>query len=363
MLDILVITKRQYTNKDLLDDRYGRIREIPLHLARKGHRISGICLSYRQKPEGMYADEGVIWWSVNSGVALVPGLIRFVRHANRSVRTCSILWACSDSLFGILGFLLSRRFRKPLVFDLYDNFESFFLARLPLFQTLYRWIVRRSDAVTVASRPLLDLVRSYGRKKGVFVVENAVDPELFRPLSKQACRSELNLPPEALIIGTAGALFRNRGIEALFGAFQILGEKYPNLSLAVAGPRDVAIPVHPRIHDLGTLSYEKIPKFLNALDIGVICNRQGAFGSYCFPQKTREMMACGLPIVAADVGSMKILLANHPNWLFHPESAEHLAETIENRMRDRCTDYGRTPTWSDLAGEIESVFLQVARNR
>ena len=149
----------------------------------------------------------------------------------------------------------------------------------------------------------------------------------------------------------------------LFQSFRLLASKYGNLHLAVAGPRDVRIPAHPRIHDMGVLEYKKIPTFFNALDIGIICNRAGAFGSYCFPQKAREMMACGLPIVAAEVGSMKILFANHLNWLFQPESAGHLAETIENRMRDRCTDYGLTPTWSDAADEIESVFIQVARNR
>ena len=361
-LNILVLTKRQYTNKDLIDDHYGRIREIPLCLARRGHRVSGICLSYRKRQEGIHTDDGVCWESVNTGVSLVPGLARFARKTFQSLKTCDVLWACSDSLFGVIGYILSRRLNKPLVFDLYDNFECFLLGRLPLFRALYRWVVRNCHAVTVASLPLRDLVRSYGRTKGVFVLENAVAPDVFHPLDKQACRSELKLPSTALLIGTAGALFRNRGIEVLFQSFHLLASKYGNLHLAVAGPRDVRIPAHPRIHDMGILEYQKIPKLFNALDIGIICNQAGAFGSYCFPQKAREMMASGLPIVAADVGSMKILFANHWNWLFQPESAGHLAETIENRMRDRGTDYGHTPTWSDAAGEIESIFMQVARD-
>ena len=46
MPKILVITKRQYTGKDLLDDRFGRLREIPLALAEKGYKVQGLCLSY-----------------------------------------------------------------------------------------------------------------------------------------------------------------------------------------------------------------------------------------------------------------------------------------------------------------------------
>ena len=194
MLDILVITKRQYTNKDLIDDHYGRIREIPLSLARKGHRVSGICLSFRQRQEGIHTDDGVHWKSVNAGVSIVPGLARFTRHTFQSLKTCDVLWACSDSLFGIIGYILSRRLNKPLVFDLYDNFESFLLGRLPVFSALYRWVVRNCNAVTVVSQPLLDLVRSYGRTKGVYVLENAVTSGSFILLTSRNAARSSNCP-------------------------------------------------------------------------------------------------------------------------------------------------------------------------
>ena len=46
---ILVLTKRQYMGKDLIDDRFGRFRELPLESARLGHELRGLCLNYRQK--------------------------------------------------------------------------------------------------------------------------------------------------------------------------------------------------------------------------------------------------------------------------------------------------------------------------
>ena len=42
---ILVLSKRQYTGKDLLDDHYGRIFEIPEELSKKGHAVRGVTLS------------------------------------------------------------------------------------------------------------------------------------------------------------------------------------------------------------------------------------------------------------------------------------------------------------------------------
>ena len=326
MLDILVITKRQYTNKDLIDDHYGRIREIPLNLALKGHRVSGICLSFRRRSEGIYTDGGVQWKSINAGVSIIPGLARFARHTFQSLKNCDVLWACSDSIFGVIGYILSRRLNKPLVFDLYDNFEAFLFARFPVFKALYRHAVRRCDAVTVVSRPLLELVHSYGRGDRVYLIENAVDRELFWPRGKAHCRSKFKLPQGARIIGTAGALFKNRGIETLFKSFMTLAEKYPDVHLAIAGPRDVRIPVHPRIHDMGSLEYHQVPLFLSTLDVGIICNRASAFGTYCFPQKAREMMACNVPMVVANVTGTQSLFSDHPEWLFAPEDPGHLVQ-------------------------------------
>jgi glycosyltransferase involved in cell wall biosynthesis len=356
MLNVLVITKRQYTNKDLLDDLYGRIREIPFHLARRGYKVSGICLSLRHRPEGIHSDGGVLWKSVNSGAAVIPGLARFTRYTFDDLKTCDVLWACSDSLFGIIGFILSRKHRKPLVFDLYDNFESFLLARFPVFKALYRYVVRQCDAVTVVSRPLADLVRAYGRRDAVYLIENAVDPELFWPRAKEQCRSQFNLPTQARLIGTAGALFKNRGIETLFKAFIALAEKHPDVHLALAGPRDVSIPVHSRIHDAGDLEYRQIPEFFSALDVGVVCNRASSFGTYCFPQKVREMMACNTPLVAANVAGTQPIFSNHPGWLFTPEDPVDLARVIEKRLSDPFTGYGPIPTWSELAERLAIIF-------
>ena len=57
---ILVLSKRQYMGKDLLNDRFGRFREIPLELARIGHKVTGICLSYRARSEGRIFDQDAL---------------------------------------------------------------------------------------------------------------------------------------------------------------------------------------------------------------------------------------------------------------------------------------------------------------
>ena len=137
MLKILVLTKRQYTHKDLIDDRYGRLRELPLQLALRKHMVSGLCLSYQKKRKGD-VDGPVEWESINAGPLKIPGLIRFFRRASQLAANADAIWACSDSIYGIIGCLLASKYRIPLVFDLYDNFEYFLAARLPIIKQLYR---------------------------------------------------------------------------------------------------------------------------------------------------------------------------------------------------------------------------------
>ena len=356
---ILVLTKRQYMNKDLLDDRFGRFREIPLALAQQGHRVQGLCLSYRHKTEGLFDDEPANWQSINATRLMLPGLLRFILRASQYARQADVIWAGSDSVYGIIGYLLSKKYHIPLIFDLYDNFESYLMARLPVIKQLYRYVVKNCDAVTCVSKPLEKRISLYGRKKQSVILENAVRKDLFFPLDKEQSRKLLNLPTKIRLIGTAGALTNSRGIETLFDAFGILQEKYHDIHLAVAGPRNVEIPQGSRIHDLGILPFEKVPVFLNALDIGVVCTKKNEFGKYCFPQKAREMMACDIPIIAANVGSMKELLIHTPEFLYEPDNVSSMIATVDRRLSKQTTGYDELPTWMDLAKMLEKMMLQI----
>jgi teichuronic acid biosynthesis glycosyltransferase TuaC len=356
MLKILVITKRQYMKKDLLDDRFGRFRELPRELASKGHRVYGICLSYQYKDEGKVQDGPLEWESVNMGRLIFPGLFRFIRHASYYASRADVIWACSDSIYGIMGYMLSLKYKIPLVFDLYDNFEYYVMAKIPIVKQLYHWVIRKCAGVTCVSQPLARLIKGYRNKQGVHVLENAVRDDLFTPMDKNTCRDKLGLPQNGLIVGTAGALETSRGIQALLKAFHILSLKHPNLHLALAGPRDINIPVNKNIHDLGVLPLEKVPLLFNALDVAVICNRDDAFGQYCFPQKAVEIMACDVPLVATRVGSMKELLAEHPEWLFPPDDAGDLARVLEQRWQDKTTNYPLIANWSQAATRLEAIF-------
>ena len=364
---ILVLTKRQYMGMDLLDDRFGRFRELPLGLARWGHDVAGVALSYRPRHEGVLNDadttgnSAVTWHSINLGSLIKPRLARFAALTLDIAKAFrpDLIWACSDAFHAIFGTWLANKLGTPCVVDLYDNFESFKATWMPGVLPLFKRAVRRAHGITCVSRTLADHVaHGYAYDGRTLILTNSTRADLFLPRDRTQCRKELGLPEGALIVGTAGALEKSRGVNTLFRAFASLGKKYPTLRLALAGPRRRfgSLPTGPMVHDFGTLRLDKVPMLLNALDVAVVCNRNSAFGRYCFPQKAYEIIACRVPMIAAGVGSMKDLLAEYPLCLYEPQSTASLAAALERQLKEKTVVNIAAPSWTDSAKLLEAFF-------
>lgn len=365
-LRIFVLTKRQYTGKDLLDDCYGRMFEIPECLAALGHRVKGVTLSYREKMEGIFQPRLVEWESLNAAPFSPFDINRYFKRLKTILSDFQpdLIWASSDVLHAIVAWKLSCSWPvTPYVVDLYDNYESFGLTKLPGATSLLRKSCREANGLTVVSHALEKYVISNYRLKSqpIEVIGNAVDSNIFCPHPKTLARDTLGLPHAAPLIGTAGALSSTRGIEILFQAFSELSKKYPNLRLVIAGPRDSTIKRYliPGVIDLGILPLYKVPLIFSALDVAVICNKDSSFGRYCYPQKFQEIAACNTPIVASNVGEMSYLLAQYPQLLFHPDNPSSLVEKIEYQLNHSELLNIKPLAWSDRADSLSSFFHSI----
>ncbi len=373
-MKILVLTKRQYMGKDLLNDRFGRFRELPLELSRLGHSVKGLTLSYRNRAEGIVDDEGessdarITWHSVNLLKGFRPQLGSYFRRARELMEDFrpDLIWACSDAYHAIVGYRLAEEFKTKCVVDLYDNFEVFKASRLPGVMAMFKNSVRRAEGVTCFSVRLADYVRStYPRSAPMAVIENGARPDLFYPQDRVLCRRSLGLPETAKIIGIAGALDHSRGIATLFQAFHKLAVENDEIHLAVAGPRSdrLRIPQGSRVHDFHTLDHHSVGHFLNALDVAVICYRDSAQGRYSFPQKAYEIMACRVPLVAASVGVMQDLLRPYPASLFEPDNPESLVSAIRRQLNNPTWVDLPVPTWAQSAVRLADFFADIKHGK
>lgn len=362
---LLVLTKRQYTGRDLLDDRYGRLYEIPRALTAAGHHVRGLALSYRLRPPASPSNAG--WESLN---ALPFSPLGAARHLWRIRQTClefrpDMVWASSDAWHAIAAWWTCVPAGIPYVVDLYDNYECFGLSKPPGVIPLLRRACRAADGLTLVSRTLAsDIANTYALPSGQprLILGNAVDTAVFRHLDQRAARHQLGLPENAVLIGTAGALDASRGITTLLKAGECLAAAHPGLRLVLAGPHDGSLGrfAHLPIDYLGVLPPERVALFWNALDVAVVANRDSDFGRYCYPQKLQEIVACDVPLVASRVGEVTELLQDHPACLAEPDSPAALAERIAAQILEKNrVDRNQVRSWAQRAEELAGFFRTV----
>lgn len=142
----------------------------------------------------------------------------------------------------------------------------------------------------------------------VHVIPNPLDVDVFQPVSRSSARSILRLPQDKKLIlfGAFGGLAdRRKGgdllLEALhhFSAAQL--SQWHGVVFGTGRPKDeprAGLPLHwlGQLHDDVSLALA-----YNAADVMVVPSRQEAGG----PQTAVEAQACGVPVVAFDVGGLR----------------------------------------------------------
>jgi len=354
--------------KDLLNDRYGRFYELPKEFVRLGHDVTAVCLLYRglENNDRIISNtERVSWHSYSISSIGSKGIVSWWRKLNSLGESFQpdLILAWSDAVQIILGSFLARKLNRPLAVDLYDNFESYGQCKIPGVLPLFRRAVRQAKLISCISPELGQLVEQRYRPKGeIITIENAVPEGFSRNEDKETSRTKLGLKDNVKYVGTAGALDPSRSISDLIRAFQSMTQEDKNVHLVLAGPlsKDIELHENDRIHYLGELDYSEIPRLYNALDVGVICNKDSAFGKYCFPQKAYEMIVCRIPVVAADVGVMHRLFARFPNNLYKSGNQLDLKYKIQQQLNNPILTELPVPTWNTQAKVMASKLKNLA---
>ena len=203
-MKILVLTKRQTTHNDIIDKRFGRSWEIPYGLSELGHSVRVICLSYQNKDEGVLLIEENIsgndieWHSFNIGKTKICGILKYYRkvfHLAKKIKP-DVIISMSDSVYTILGNIISKKIQCKHITDLQDNYEAYDSARIPGIIPLFRKAIRDCDGLVCVSDLLLNKIKNeYDlTKTRTITLINGVSKKRFFPKDKVSCRKKLNLP-------------------------------------------------------------------------------------------------------------------------------------------------------------------------
>ena len=347
---ILFVCKRHPQQRDLIERPYGRFFHLPTALAAAGHDVRVQLCSHRKMASQVTRRDGVVW---SSHDIRTLGPLRMLREIEQETRAFKPDWivGVSDAQYGWLAHRLARRLAVRLAVDAYDNYEAYMPWNAPL-HWVWRRAVRAAQVVTAAGPQLAERLQSHRRdRRPVGLLPMTADPE-FVPRERNACRTALNLPTDAPLLGYIGSWTRSRGTYGIVDAFERVRAERPDARLALSGrpPEDVLR--RPGVIGLGYLPDAQLPLLVSALDVACIVVADTAFGRYSYPAKLCEAMACKVPVVASATEAVRWMLGDRAGHLARLEDPADFAEHALRLLRTPTADYARQPTWSELGQHL-----------
>jgi len=208
--------------------------------------------------------------------------------------------------------------------------------------------MRLADGFVVASGVEAERVRTrYGvPERRIARIPNAVDIERWQPSDRGASREELGLSAEARVVAWHGRVqLHKKGLDVLVEAWAHLTaeRRKPEFVLLLIGTGADADDLRARLADRNLTNVvwfdryyhepESIAHLLSAADVYAFPSRHEGF-----PVAPLEAMACGLPVVAADVSGIRDVLVEgeQSGGIVVPaEDPDRLASALERLLRNR----------------------------
>jgi glycosyltransferase involved in cell wall biosynthesis len=243
-------------------------------------------------------------------------------------------------LTSLLAAKLAKRYHKPFVLTQHNTFiqyDSMFdnVERLNDL-AVGKETLNDADRIIAVSEATRQYVLSLGAKpQKIRVLHNGVDIDHFKPIpgKREAMRRKFGISPKAIVALTVRRLVYKNGVDILIESAAIAVKKNPNVVFLVVGKGPDQNSVQERTRQLGIeanfklvgfVSDADLPACYNAADFFVLPSKSGEG----LPLVALEAMACGLPVVATDVGGIKEILLGNYGVLVPPNQPEAMAKAI-----------------------------------
>lgn len=362
-MKILVLMKRFGANKDMVLKNFGRQVRLFENLS-KEHQIDFLCPDYTKKESKVIKRNDLRFFIMPVSFS---SILSFLNQTKKLIKKekYDVIVATSDPLIGILGNKLSKKFNIPLVYDLQDNFETYDTYKFHFVPKLHRKAVEDADVVLAVSESLKNYI-SQTRKKPIYVIQNGIELNLFKPVDKEKARKKLKLPLKSKIIVYIGHLEKLKGANVLLDAFKKILQDFPDTYLLLSGEIEKGIDIKQK-----NIIFRAFPKRedvvlgINSADVAVVPNTVNEFTKYCFPYKLAEYMACNVPIVATDIGDVSLMLKKYQGSLAAPDNAEELSEKImlklENKTRPDYSEDVKSFDWKVLSEKLNEILKSIKK--
>jgi glycosyltransferase involved in cell wall biosynthesis len=244
------------------------------------------------------------------------------------------------------------------------------------------WGLRRAGMVIAVSKPLREYAISLGVDPArTAVVPNGIDGAVFHPRDRAECRQRLGFAPGLLHILSAGYLIERKGHHRIVEALPQLRQAGLPAQLWIVGDPgregDFAREIHAAVERAGAREWvrfvpavpaSELAAYMSACDVFCLAsNREG------WPNVVNEALACGAPVVAADVGGVPEMLPDERfGYVTPPMDSSALLGALSESLRraqsgawerDAIAARGRARSWAEVAKETLSHLEFAVKDR
>ncbi len=356
-------------------------------LLRRGHQVLTVCPPGGWLPEQL-SSASVPTWELGlrgaEGVRSFRAMLDYIRKERVDIIHSHLT---SATYFGCI---LGRMTQTPLVSSLHTRTSDLVYRRL---------MPKRDNRIITVSNYLREMLIKQGipgwllktiyNGTEFFPEESEIDgfedlpspaqstPALSLNAASLPVRAELNLPPDAELIGLFGHVDEQKGHPLLIQAARSIVERRPKAYIVFIGHAEPRIQknlwemaaadgVAQRLRYMGVRN--DVPRLMDAMDIVTVPSQIESFGMVII-----EAMARCKPVVAARVGGIPELVIHEETGLLVDRHPAQLADALVSLLRDpqkresmgrKGRERARTRFSADLmVSNIESLYREMAQRK
>jgi glycosyltransferase involved in cell wall biosynthesis len=277
---------------------------------------------------------------------------------------------------GYAATLLGKWLKVPVTITLRGTEVP--LSKMPGRKTRLLIALKNATRVFSVSDSLKRHVVSLGAQSDkIRVIGNGIDVVKFYPLAKSVARAELNIPENAKVLVSVGALVDRKGFHRVIEVLPALVAKYPELVYLIVGGDSPEGNIRERLeHQVKTLKLEDNVRFLgaypserlkvplSAADLFVLATANEGWANVFL-----EAMACGLPVITTEVGGNKEVVNDPSLGIVVPFGDPDtllaaLMQGLETAWdRPLIIQYARENSWDSRVKILVEEFQRIASQK
>jgi glycosyltransferase involved in cell wall biosynthesis len=248
--------------------------------------------------------------------------------------------------------------------EVWDNYWYEYLGKAGFFGKLIeKMMVNLSNNIIVVSEKTKKDLRSIKPSEKSIIVPNGIDFQEIMSINPEIEKSDVIY---------AGRLIKDKNVELLINAVNILKEKKPDIKCLIIGEG----PEKKELIELSNkLGIQKnvifkgfldntncLFKYMKSSGVFVLPSRREGFGMVVI-----EANACGLPVIVVNHkmnAAIDLVIPKLNGFIAEPSEndiAEKIVISLENKekMEEKCIEMSRKYDWNKIVDSIEKIYMDI----